>query len=160
MANVSTWELEIESSIPASKVFSEFILKFFEFLDENVIPKEFGMKFTTLEGDGGVGSIKIMTFVDDQFPSVKYKVKGLDYENFTYNLAMIKEGNEDGYESTLSEMKAVPSANGGCTFKQKNIDFEAISEDEIETQKEQLTQYFQVFEATINQDFVQDSTDY
>ncbi|CAH1425074.1 unnamed protein product [Lactuca virosa] len=157
MANVSSWELEIKSSIAASKVFHEFILKFFEFLAQNVIPKEFGITFTTLEGDGGVGSIKLMSFLDDQFPSVKYKVKGIDLENFTYNLAMIKEENGNEYESTLSEMKLISSADGGCVFKQKNIDFEAISEDEIETQKEQLTQYFEVFEAIVTQEDPTDS---
>ncbi|GKB63904.1 ribonuclease H-like domain-containing protein [Tanacetum coccineum] len=141
MANSNVWELEIKSSIPASKVFHEFVLGFFEFLAKNVIPKEFGMKFTTLEGDGGVGSVKLMSFLDDQFPSVKYKVKGLDLENFTYNLVMIKD---DGHELSLSEMKVIPSVDGGCVFRQKNTDFEEISEDEIETHKGQLTQYFQL----------------
>ncbi|KAL4592368.1 hypothetical protein LXL04_005360 [Taraxacum kok-saghyz] len=155
MANASNWELEIRSSLDASTVFDEFVLKFFEFVAENVIPKELGMKFTTVEGDGGVGSIKLMSFLDDQFPSVKYKVKLIDLDNFTYKLAMIKEENGKEYESTLSEMSVLPSFDGGCTFIQKNIDFEAISEDEIEIQKEQVAQYFEVFEALVAQDFTE-----
>ena len=86
--------------------------------------------------------------MDDQFPSVKYKVKGLDLENFTYTLVMIRD---DGHELSLSEMKVIPSVDGGCVFRQKNTDFEEISEEEIETHKGQLTQYFEVFEATIAQ---------
>nr|XP_043613936.1 probable intracellular pathogenesis-related protein T1 [Erigeron canadensis] len=152
MANVNSWELEIPSSIPASKVFDGFVVGFFDFLDSHVFPASLGVTFTNLQGDGGVGTIKLMSFEDDKLPSVKYKIKELDLENFTYNMAVIEGEDDEQYELTLSEMKVIPSVDGGCTFVQKTTEYKGTDEDETESHKEQLTQWFKTFERTITQD--------
>ncbi|KAI7746620.1 hypothetical protein M8C21_015640, partial [Ambrosia artemisiifolia] len=149
MAEVTSWEVEITSSIPASKVFHDFVIVLFDFVIENVIPKDFGMTITNQEGDGGVGTIKIM--MKDGSPQVKYKITGLNMENFTYSMVMIEGIGYDEYESTLSEMKVIPSTNGGCTFISKNTEFKEISEGDIEFQKEQIAEWFKVFEEVVSQ---------
>ncbi|PWA34050.1 major allergen Pru ar 1 [Artemisia annua] len=146
MANVNSWELEITSSIPASKVFQGFVVGFFDFLDYYVLPASLGAKFTNLQGDGGVGTIKLMSYEDGFFPSVKYKIKTVDLENFTYSMAVV---DDDENESTLSEMKVIPSVDGGCTFIQKTTEYKGIDEDEVESQKEQAAQWFKTFERTV-----------
>ena len=57
--------------------------------------------------------------------------------------------NDDENESTLSEMKVIPLVDGGCTFIQKTTEYKGIDEDEVESQKEQLEQWFKTFERTV-----------
>ncbi|GJR22069.1 protein kinase-like domain, concanavalin A-like lectin/glucanase domain protein [Tanacetum coccineum] len=83
--------------------------------------------------------IHISSFLDnieeEMFPSVKYKIKTVDLENFIYSMAVM---DDDEIESTLSEMKVIPSVDGGCKFIQKTTEYKGIDEDEIESQKEQV----------------------
>lgn len=62
MANVNTWEIEITSSVPAAKVFQGFAVGLFDFLTNYVLPPSLGITFTNLEDDGGVGTIKLMSY--------------------------------------------------------------------------------------------------
>ena len=55
-----TYDMEIPSSIPADKMFKAFVLD-----GDTIIPKVLPHAITsvqTLEGDGGVGTIKLTTF--------------------------------------------------------------------------------------------------
>ncbi|XP_076933546.1 major allergen Pru ar 1-like [Bidens hawaiensis] len=149
MAKATSFEIEFTSSIPASKVFHDFVIRLFEFVIDNIIPTHFGMAITNLEGDGGVGTIKIMTI--DGTPQTKYKITGLDLENFTHSMVMIEGTGDEEYESTLTEMKVIPSANGGCTFISKITVFKGVDEGDIEFQTEQIGQWFKAFEGTVTQ---------
>ncbi|XP_076881368.1 major allergen Pru ar 1-like [Bidens hawaiensis] len=149
MANATSFEVEFTSSIPASKVFHDFVIKLFEFVIDNIIPTHFGMAITNLEGDGGVGTIKIMT--KDGSQQTKYKNTGLDLENFSHSMVMIEGTGDEEYESTSTEMKVIPSANGSSTFISKVTVFKGTDEGEIEFQKEQIGQWFKAFECTVTQ---------
>ncbi|GKD99718.1 major allergen Pru ar 1, partial [Tanacetum coccineum] len=78
--------------------------------------------------------IHISSFLDnieeEMFPSVKYKIKTVDLENFIYSMAVM---DDDEIESTLSEMKVIPSVDGGCKFIQKTTEYKGIDEDEDES---------------------------
>lgn len=87
---------------------------------------------------------------------MKYKVKELDIENFTYSMAVIEGTGEEEYESTVSEMKVIPSDDGGCTFIQKTTENKGIDEGDIEFQKDQIAQWFKSFERSVTQDFNDD----
>ena len=55
-----TYDLEIPSSIPSDKMFKAFVLD-----GDTIIPKVLPHAITsvqTLEGDGGIGTIKLITF--------------------------------------------------------------------------------------------------
>ena len=54
-----TCDYEVTSSVPAARLFKAFIL------DDNLIPKVFPQAIKSveiIEGDGGVGTIKLITF--------------------------------------------------------------------------------------------------
>ncbi|CBI22938.3 unnamed protein product, partial [Vitis vinifera] len=86
---VITYEHEITSSIPPAKMFKAFILD-----SDKLIPKILpqAIKSTEIiEGDGGPGSIKKITFREgSQFNYVKHRVDGIDKENFTYTYSVIE----------------------------------------------------------------------
>lgn len=81
---------------------------------------------------------------------MKYKVKELD------SMAVIEGTGEEEYESTVSEMKVIPSDDGGCTFIQKTTENKGIDEGDIEFQKDQIAQWFKSFERSVTQDFNDD----
>ncbi|GKB50657.1 RNA polymerase II C-terminal domain phosphatase-like protein 4 isoform X1, partial [Tanacetum coccineum] len=81
--------VELEQPSLTNKVFQGFVVRFFDFLNYYVLPTSLGVKFTNLQGDERVGTIKLMSYEDDMFPSVKYKIKTLDLENFTYSMAVM-----------------------------------------------------------------------
>ncbi|KAL8481434.1 hypothetical protein ACS0TY_027804 [Phlomoides rotata] len=57
-------ELEITGSIPPARLFKAFVLD-----SENMLPKIFPFfkSFETIEGHGGVGTIKLITIVKGKF---------------------------------------------------------------------------------------------
>ncbi|GKB74579.1 hypothetical protein Tco_0935991 [Tanacetum coccineum] len=71
---------------------------------------------------------------DEIFPSVKYKIKTLDLDNFTYSMAVM-DGEED--ESTLSEMKVDTVSRWMLQIYTKYI---GINDDQVESKKEQVAQ--------------------
>ncbi|RVW39988.1 Major allergen Pru av 1 [Vitis vinifera] len=86
---VISYEHEIISSIPPAKIFKAFILD-----SDNLIPKVLPQAIKCveiIEGDGGPGSIKKITFGEgSQFNYVKHRVDGIDKENFTYSYSLIE----------------------------------------------------------------------
>ncbi|GJU78720.1 replication protein A 70 kDa DNA-binding subunit B [Tanacetum coccineum] len=73
-------------------------------------------------------------FEDEIFPSVKYKIKTLDLDNFTYSMAVM-DGEED--ESTLSEMKVDTVSRWMLQIYTK---YKGINDDQVESKKEQVAQ--------------------
>ncbi|KAA8548989.1 hypothetical protein F0562_000673 [Nyssa sinensis] len=82
---VISYDVEITSSIPPAKMFKAFVLD-----ADTLIPKILPLAIKSaelIEGDGGPGSIKLVTFGEgSQFKSVKHKIDGIDKENFTVQL--------------------------------------------------------------------------
>ncbi|KAF2313864.1 hypothetical protein GH714_018397 [Hevea brasiliensis] len=83
---VVTFTDEFTSSVAAKKLFTALILD-----ADNLIPKLMPQAFKsieTIQGNGGPGSIKKMTFAEDAGPGlthVKHRIDALDEEKMTYS---------------------------------------------------------------------------
>ncbi|KAI3829010.1 hypothetical protein L1987_03123 [Smallanthus sonchifolius] len=113
-------EVEITSPFPRETVFKVF--NDFHTIAPKVNPHVF-KSIETLEGDGGVGTIRIFTFGDGfPFTSGKYKQGTVDSSNFSYNYTFFEGDNLMGILYSLDHhVKIVPSAEGGSVFKQTVI---------------------------------------
>ncbi|MGI4370281.1 pathogenesis-related BetVI family protein [Klebsiella pneumoniae] len=145
-----TYDMEIPSSISAEKMFKAFVLD-----GDTIIPKALPHAITgvqTLEGDGGVGTIKLTTFGEGSVhKSVKHRVDGLDKENYTYSYSIIEGGALDVFESISYHIKIVATPDGGCICKNRSIytpkcDAQ-VSEEEIKAGKERASGIFKKVEA-------------
>ncbi|GFZ13947.1 hypothetical protein Acr_24g0001370 [Actinidia rufa] len=111
---------------------------------DTIIPKALPHAITcvqTLEGDGGIGTIKLTTFGEGSVhKSVKHRIDGLDKENFTYSYSIIEGGALDVFESISYHIKIVATPDGGCVCKNRSIytpkcDAQ-VSDEEIKAGKE------------------------
>uniref|UniRef100_A0A5B6YZ61 Putative major allergen Pru ar 1 n=1 Tax=Davidia involucrata TaxID=16924 RepID=A0A5B6YZ61_DAVIN len=141
---VTTCDTELTSSIPPAKMFKAFVL--------DALPH--AIKSTEiLEGDGGPGTIKLITFGEgSQFKSVKHRVDGIDKENFTYSYSIIEGDALMGMlESINYEIKIVASPDGGSickTSSKYHTKGDAkITEEHIKSGKEKASGMFKAVEA-------------
>ncbi|GLT98952.1 hypothetical protein SLE2022_164240 [Rubroshorea leprosula] len=88
---VFTSEMEVTTAIPPAQMFKAFVLD-----NDKVIPKiasEAIQNVELIEGDGGPGSIKKITFGEgSQVKYVKHKIEAIDEKGFSFNYSLI-EGN-------------------------------------------------------------------
>ncbi|KAL0293245.1 UNVERIFIED_CONTAM: Major allergen Pru ar 1 [Sesamum calycinum] len=84
-----TYDIEIPSSIPAAKMFKAVVLD-----ADTLIPKVMPQAIKSvevLEGDGGVGTVKIIHFGEgSQYKSAKHRVDALDTENLTHSYTIVE----------------------------------------------------------------------
>ncbi|KAH0993009.1 hypothetical protein GBA52_004492 [Prunus armeniaca] len=114
---VFTYETEFTSVIPPARLFKAFILD-----ADTLIPKiaPSAVKGAEIvEGDGGVGTIKKITFGEgSQFGFVKHRVDGIDKDNFSYSYTLIEgDALSDVIEKIAYETKLVASPDGGSIIK-------------------------------------------
>ncbi|KAA8548983.1 hypothetical protein F0562_000667 [Nyssa sinensis] len=148
---VITYDMEVTSSIPPAKMFKAFVLD-----ADHLIPKILPQAIKSVEvlqGDGGPGTIKLITFGEgSQFKSVKHKVDGLDKENFTYSYSIIEGDALTGsLESISYEIKISASPDGGSicknTSKYHTKGDSQITEEHIKSGKEKASGMFKAVEA-------------
>ncbi|XP_057772348.1 major allergen Pru ar 1-like [Salvia miltiorrhiza] len=149
-----TYDMEILSSIPAAKMFKAVVLD-----ADTLIPKIMPQAIKSveiLEGDGGVGTVKIIHFGDgSQFKSVKHRVEAIDKENLTHTYSIIEgDALSDVIESITYHIKIVPTEDGGSICKNRSIyntkgDVE-ISEEKIKEGKEKAMAMFKAIEAYLH----------
>ena len=110
-------EVEVASPYPAENVFKVF--SNFHIIAPKVNPQVF-KSIETLEGDGGVGTIRLFTFGDGvPFTSGKYRQDAVDASNLSHSYTFFEGDNLMGIlDSTKTDVKIVPSADGGSIFKQ------------------------------------------
>ncbi|KAL0414200.1 UNVERIFIED_CONTAM: Major allergen Pru ar 1 [Sesamum radiatum] len=147
-----TYDMEIPSSIPAAKMYKAVVLD-----SDTLIPKIMPQAIKNveiLEGDGGVGTVKLIHFGEgSQYKSVKHRVDALDTENLTHTYSII-EGDDalmGALESITYHIKIVPTEDGGCICKNRSIyhtkgDVE-INEEKIKEGKERAMAMFKAIEA-------------
>ncbi|KAI3821740.1 hypothetical protein L1987_09312 [Smallanthus sonchifolius] len=144
-----TSEIEVASSISAAKVFKVF--KDFENIAPKVNPAVF-KSIETIEGNGGVGTIKHLTFGDAvPFTSGKYKVDAFDESNFSYSYTFFEGDNLMGILHSITQhVKVIPSGEGSI-FKQtviyNCIGDEKPSEENLKAEKEMYEQTYKAIEA-------------
>ncbi|KAL2469581.1 Bet v 1 domain-containing protein [Abeliophyllum distichum] len=106
-----------------------------------------------LEGDGGVGSVKLITFGEgSQFKSVKHRVDNIDKEILTYSYSIVKGDALMGVlESITYHIKIVPNADGKSICKNRSIyntkGDTQITEEKIKKGKEKAMGMFKAIEA-------------
>ncbi|KAA8527409.1 hypothetical protein F0562_034876 [Nyssa sinensis] len=148
---VITYDMDIACSIPPAKMFKAFVLD-----ADNLIPKILPQAIKCVEvlhGDGGPGTIKLVTFGEgSQFKSVKHRVDGIDTQNFTYSYSII-EGDAlmDTLESISYVIKIEATADGGSicknTSKYHTKGDAHIAEEHIKSGKEKASGMFKAVEA-------------
>ncbi|KAF5737019.1 Pathogenesis-related protein 10.5 [Tripterygium wilfordii] len=113
---VVTYESENVLAIPPAKLFQAYVLDGVN-LFPKVIPQIKNIEI--LEGDGGAGTIKKITFgAGDQATYVKHKIESLDKETFSYNYSIIEgEILRGALDKISSENKIEASSDGGSVWK-------------------------------------------
>ncbi|KAG5555187.1 hypothetical protein RHGRI_012656 [Rhododendron griersonianum] len=142
-----TYDMEVSSSIPPSKMFKAFVLDA-DTLIPKILPQAI-KSVETLEGDGGAGTIKLITLGEGY---VKQRVDAIDKENFTYSYSVIEGDALMGiFDSISYHIKIVPSANGGSVCKNRSIyqtkGDAQVTEEEIKSGKEKASTMFKAIEA-------------
>nr|XP_043608193.1 root allergen protein-like [Erigeron canadensis] len=137
-------EVEVPSQYPADAVFKVFCD--FDNLAPKVNPEVF-KSIETIEGNGDVGTIKLITFGEGvPFTSAKYKVDAIDKTNYSYNYTFFEGDNLMGIlDSISSQVKIVPAADGGCVNKQ-TITYNCKGEDK--PSEEILKKEKEIYETT------------
>ncbi|KAB1213912.1 Major allergen Pru av 1 [Morella rubra] len=146
-----TYETETTTVIPPARLFKAFVLD-----ADNLIPKVAPhaiQKTEIIEGDGGPGTIKKITFGEgSQFKYVKHKIDEVDQVNFKYSYSLI-EGDALGevLEKITYETTFVPSPDGGCilksTSKYHTKGGHEIKEEQVKAGKEKAAGLFKAVEA-------------
>ncbi|GKC90305.1 root allergen protein-like protein [Tanacetum coccineum] len=146
-------KFELSSSLPASKLFKAYD----DF--ENVAPKvdpETYKALVTVEGDGGVGTIRDVHFGDGMpFKIGKAKLDVVDKENYAISYTTYEGDVLMGIlDSTTHHIKFTPSADGGCVYKQTVVynckDDTPLAEEYLNIAKEALKKTFKAIESHIH----------
>ncbi|PWA41937.1 ribonuclease 1 [Artemisia annua] len=125
--STATIVVEVASSHPAETVFKHFCD--FHVIAPKVNPSLF-KSIETLEGNGGVGTIKLVTFGDAvPFTTGKYKVDIFDASNFTYGHTFYEGDILMGIANFITHHVTITSsADGGSVYKQ-TVTYNCIGEN-------------------------------
>ncbi|XP_028751536.1 class-10 pathogenesis-related protein 1-like [Neltuma alba] len=113
---VFTYQNDNASSVSRPRLYKALVVDF-----DNLIPKivEAAQTIEILEGNGGPGTLKKLTYVEDG--ATKYviqKVVALDGANYVYNYSAIEgTGMPEGVEKMTFDMKLEEGPNGGSVGK-------------------------------------------
>ncbi|KAL3753028.1 hypothetical protein ACJRO7_000426 [Eucalyptus globulus] len=148
---VITFHFDVPSTIPLARMFKAVVLD-----AGNLLPialPQAVKSVEVLEGDGGPGTIKLITFAEgNPYKTAKHKVEALDKENFTYCYSII-DGEMLGttFEKITFEVKINALPLGGSMLKCTNSYFTIgevdITEEEINTRKEKASAMYEAIEA-------------
>ncbi|XP_076909028.1 root allergen protein-like [Bidens hawaiensis] len=146
----ATLQVEIPSKYPADRVFKTF--RDFDNIAPKVKPEVF-KSIETVEGNGGVGTIKIFTFGDVvPFTTGKYKVDSFDPSNHSFGYSFLEGDILMGILNSISyTVKVVPSSHGGSVFQQ-TVTYnykgdEKLSEEILKKEKETHEETYKAIEA-------------
>ncbi|KAJ7955164.1 Major allergen Mal d 1 [Quillaja saponaria] len=114
---VFTYEHETSSVIPPARIFKAIILDADNFILK-VAPQVI-QKIEIIEGDGGIGSIRKVTFSDGGKTGFFKQINEvIDTENLKFHYSVIEgEVLGDKLEKALHEIKYLASPNGGTIVK-------------------------------------------
>ncbi|BBG93136.1 MLP-like protein 423 [Prunus dulcis] len=147
---VFTYTDESTSVIPPPRLFKALVLE-----ADTLIPKIAPQSVKSaeiVEGDGGVGTIKKISFGEgSHYSYVKHRIDGLDKDNFVYSYSLVEgDALSDKVEKISYEIKLVASADGGSIIKSTSNyhttgDVE-IKEEDVKAGKEKATGLFKLIE--------------
>ncbi|XP_027184711.1 major allergen Pru ar 1-like [Coffea eugenioides] len=149
-----TCDFEVPCSIPPARLFKAF------FLDDHLITKMLPQAIKSVEiveGDGGVGSIKLITFGEgSHYKGLKQRVDGIDKDNFTFSHTILEsDAFSDKIEKVANVIKIEASADGGsickttrtCHLKRNTNEHIEGANQEIRAAKETSSAMFKAVEA-------------
>ncbi|GLT32553.1 hypothetical protein SLA2020_072130 [Shorea laevis] len=147
---VFTYEMEVATAMPPAKMFKAFVLDA-DHLIPKIVPQAI-KDVELVEGNGGPGSIKKITFGEgSQFKYVKHKIDGIDKENFTYSYSVIEGDALMNLEKICYETKFVAAPDGGSICKSSSkyytIGEIEIKEEDVKAGKEKALGLFKAVEA-------------
>ncbi|KAL4583635.1 hypothetical protein LXL04_008216 [Taraxacum kok-saghyz] len=143
-------EFEVTSSLPAPKIFKLF--SEFDTIAPKVEPETY-KSIDIIQGNGGVGTIKSITYTDGvPFTSSKHKVDTIGTNNFSYSYTIFEGDVLMGIiDSATHHIKFVPSTDGGAIYKHIvvfNLKRDnKLPEDNINLIKDALKKSFKGFES-------------
>ncbi|KAF2289126.1 hypothetical protein GH714_029022 [Hevea brasiliensis] len=148
---VVSYELVVNSPIPPAKLYKALVLDS-DILLPKIMPQAI-KSVEILEGDGGPGTIKKVTFGEgSQFKYSKHKIEAIDKENLKFRHSVI-EGDMlmNVIEKITYEIKFEQSPDGGCICKESSSyytigDFE-LNKDQLKAGKEKALGMFKAVEA-------------
>ncbi|KAK1380302.1 Major allergen Mal d 1 [Heracleum sosnowskyi] len=146
-----TTTVEVASTVPAGKLYKGFFLDI-----DNILPKIFPgfIKSFEIEGDGGVGTIKNVTFGEGFTISImKQRIDVIDKEALVFGYTNIGGDILLGkLESIVSHFTVVPT-DRGCIVKKTTtynpIGDEVIPEEKLKKAAEETGNLFKTVEAYI-----------
>ncbi|KDP36249.1 hypothetical protein JCGZ_09814 [Jatropha curcas] len=152
---IVTYEGQIESSLPPAKLFRMLVLESDTSISK--VQPEAVQRFETLQGDGGPGTVRKITFGDGSpSPHVITTVDLLDRENFTFHYSLIG-GHPALIDTSIIEkmsfqLKFEATPNGGTiatrSGKSYTINGVEVNEEEVRAGLEQNTQvFYEIFKA-------------
>ncbi|XP_078180380.1 pathogenesis-related protein 1-like [Carex rostrata] len=111
-----SWSSEVESSIPAPRLFKAAIMDW-----HNLAPKLSPDKVVSaipVEGEGGVGSIRQFNFAPGMpFSHVKERLDFIDVEKFEVKSSLIEGGGIGTHVESASSHTIFVPKDGGCVVK-------------------------------------------
>ncbi|XP_054807234.1 class-10 pathogenesis-related protein 1-like [Prosopis cineraria] len=112
---VFTYQNDNASTVATSRLYKALVVDF-----DNLVPKIMeGVTIEILEGNGGPGTLKKLTYPRGE--ETKYlvqKVEAVDEASYAYNYSMIEgSGLAEGVEKMTFETKLVEGADGGSVGK-------------------------------------------
>ncbi|KAM5568875.1 major strawberry allergen Fra a 1-E [Rosa sericea] len=147
---VYTYESEFTSEIPPPRLFKAFVLD-----ADHLIPKiapQAVKSAEILEGDGGPGTLKKITFGEgSHYGYVKHKIHSIDKVNHVYSYSLIEgDALSDTIEKIDYETKLVAAPHGGTIIKSTSKyhtkgDVE-IKEEHVKAGKEKASHLFKLIE--------------
>ncbi|KAJ6725287.1 hypothetical protein OIU85_023137 [Salix viminalis] len=137
---VITLENEFAVAVAPAKVFRAYCLEIDTLLPK-ILPEHI-KSCEIIEGNGGPGTIRKITFVEGKELSyAKQKLEAIDEENLTYSFSLI-EANvwKDAVEKVTYEHKFVPTPEGGSICRRTSTYY--IKGDAAEINKDQINDVY------------------
>ncbi|KVH77599.1 root allergen protein-like [Cynara cardunculus var. scolymus] len=147
---VVTIEVEVTSSLPAPKLFKVF--SHFDTIAPKVEPETF-KTVSVIQGDGGVGSIKNITYGDGvPYTTSKHTVDAIDSSNLSLSYTVFEGDALLGIiDSATHHIKFIPSSDGGSIYKHAVVckckGDAKLTEDTPKLFKEALKKTFKAIES-------------
>jgi hypothetical protein len=151
---VITYTDEYTSPIPPARLFKALVIDA-HILIPKLLPQAV-KSIETIQGDGGVGSIRQITFAEGgQFNTVKNRIDELNENTFSYKYTVIEgDALADKLELTV-HVQFEATAEGGSknkmTTKYHTKDDAVIKEEEIKASKEKVLGMYKVLEGYLLQ---------
>ncbi|GLT98949.1 hypothetical protein SLE2022_164210 [Rubroshorea leprosula] len=150
---VFTDKMEVTTKIPPTRMFRALVFDYDNLISKIIVPKAI-QNVELIEGDGGPGSIKKITFGEgSQVKYVKHKIEAIDEKGFSFNYSLI-EGDAlmNNLVKISHDIKFMAAPDGGsiCKISISNhyiIGDIYIKEEDVKAEKERALGLFKAVEA-------------